>query len=266
MIKKLGSVPFLNSKPLTYLFDKGDYSNYQTKYMFPSALLDSLISGETFLSLLSIVDHLSDSQTVSLDNYCISSVGRVDSVILVANCDIMNLERVFLDSRSKSANILYKVIQENFINKEIQYSSLTPDSTSSYPQNTGQVIIGDLALELTSQRPSGLKIYDLSEIWYKETLLPFTFATFNYYVEKPNSKVIDLLDESYSEGVDNVDGIIKDFLTNSNFRIERNLAETYLKERIVYKLSKKHIEGIELFRKLSEKFAKWKKRSFNNNL
>ena len=41
MIKKLGSVPFLNSKPLTYSFDKGLCLNYKTQFYYPSELLDS---------------------------------------------------------------------------------------------------------------------------------------------------------------------------------------------------------------------------------
>ena len=82
MIKKLGSVPFLNSKPLTYSFDKGLCLNYKTQFYYPSELLDSLKSKETFLSLLSIADHFSDPNIISLEDYCISAEGKVDSVIL----------------------------------------------------------------------------------------------------------------------------------------------------------------------------------------
>ena len=97
MIKNLGSVPFLNSKPLTYLFDIGAYSNYKTQFQFPSDLLESLVNKQNFLSLLSIVDHFSDSRVVSLDDYCISAEGKVDSVVLVATSDIKDLEKVYLD-------------------------------------------------------------------------------------------------------------------------------------------------------------------------
>ena len=266
MIKNLGSVPFLNSKPLTYLFDTGAYSNYKTQFQFPSDLLESLVNKQNFLSLLSIVDHFSDSRVVSLDDYCISAEGKVDSVILVATSDIKNLEKVYLDPRSKSANLLYKVIQEDFIKKKVEYDYLRPQIVNTYEMNTGQVIIGDLALKFLSQRPGSMKIYDLSELWYLETSLPFTFATFNYYLNKPSSHEIKLLHDSFISGMDNVDNILKDFNSKYESVVNPKLVETYLKERIVYRLTEKHLDGINLFYKLSAKFAKWEKRSFNNIL
>lgn len=264
MIKKLGSVPFLNSKPLTYLFDKGKYTNYKTEFLFPSDLLESLINGRTFLSLISIADHFSNNKIKSLDKYCISAIGKVDSVILVASSDIKKLEKVYLDPRSKSANILFKIIQEDFVKNKVEYDFLRPKITNSYESNTGQIIIGDLALKYVSQKPSGLKIYDLSEIWYKETSLPFTFATFNYYRDVPNSEEMKLLDDSFNEGIGQIDNIIKVFLDRYKSKVDSKLVERYLKERIVYKLTNNHLEGINLFNKLSSKFAKWEKRSFNN--
>ncbi len=264
MIKKLGSVPFLNSKPLTYLFDKGKYTNYKTEFLFPSDLLESLINGRTFLSLISIADHFSNNKIKSLDKYCISAIGKVDSVILVASSDIKKLEKVYLDPRSKSANILFKIIQEDFVKNKVEYDFLRPKITNSYESNTGQIIIGDLALKYVSQKPAGLKIYDLSEIWYKETSLPFTFATFNYYRDVPNSEEMKLLDDSFNEGIGQIDNIIKVFLDRYKSKVDSKLVERYLKERIVYKLTNNHLEGINLFNKLSSKFAKWEKRSFNN--
>lgn len=263
MLKRLGSVPFLNSKPLTYSFDEGKNTNYRTQFLFPSELLASLIKGETFLSLLSVVDHFSNIKVKSLENYCISAIGKVDSVILVSNSDIRDLEKVYLDTRSKSANILFKIIQENFIKKKVEYDFLTPKITNSYETNTGQVIIGDLALKYVSQKPLGLKIYDLSEIWYKETSLPFTFATFNY-VDMPNPNELKFLDDSYKEGMKNMDNIINDFILKYKTKVNSKLIETYLNERIVYKLTNKHLKGINLFNDLSSKFANWGKRSFNN--
>ena len=266
MIKKLGSVPFLNSKPLTYSFDKGLCLNYKTQFYYPSELLDSLKSGETFLSLLSIADHFSDPNIISLEDYCISAEGKVDSVILAANSDINKLETVYLDPISKSANLLFKVIQENFLNNKVSYSFLQPKIKNSYISNSGQVIIGDLALKFLSQRPSGLRIYDLAELWNKETSLPFTFATFNYDTDQPSNEEVQLLKESFKKGSENVDALIKDFIIENNSQVKLKILETYLKERIIYKLTMKHIEGINLFYRLSSKFAKWEKRSFNNLL
>ena len=203
---------------------------------------------------------------MSLNDYCISSEGKVDSVVLVATSDIKDLERVYLDPISKSANLLYKVIQEDFIKKKVEYDYLRPDIANNYQMNTGQVIIGDLALKFLSQRPGGMKIYDLSELWYLEPSLPLTFATFNYYLNKPNPNEIKLIHDSFISGMSNIDNILKDFTTKYESKVDSKLIETYLNERIIYKLTEKHLDGINLFHELSAKFAKWEKRSFNNIL
>ena len=161
-------------------------------------------------------------------------------MILAANSDINKLETVYLDPISKSANLLFKVIQENFLNNKVSYSFLQPKIKNSYIPNSGQVIIGDLALKFLSQRPSGLRIYDLAELWNKETSLPFTFATFNYDTDQPSNEEVQLLKESFKKGSENVDALIKDFIIENNSQVKLKILETYLKERIIY-LSLIHI-------------------------
>jgi len=264
MKKIIGTVPFLNSHPLTYSIDNNSYKDYKTIKMLPSTLLKSLVNKESFISLLSIADHFSNNKVMSLEDYCISSNGKVDSVILISTSKLKDIKKVILDSRSRSANMLCKVLNQELIPRDIAYDFAYPTSDTKYISEVGYVIIGDLGLEIVSSRPNGLNIYDLGELWFKETSLPFTFATFNYYGEVPSSEEINILHESYSEGSKNLSSIVDDFLINSKFKIKKKIAEAYLQERIIYKITEKHLEGINLFNKLSSKFANWEKNSFNN--
>ena len=68
------------------------------------------------------------------------------------------------------------------------------------------------------------------------------------------------------EGSKNINSIIDDFLIANQHKIEKKIAEEYLNERIFYKITDDHIKGINLFLKLSSKFANWKKNSFNNKI
>jgi len=264
MKKIIGTVPFLNSLPLTYSIDNNSYDDYKTIKMIPSTLLGSLVKKESFLSLLSIADHFSNNEVLSLEDFCISSNGKVDSVILVSTSKLKDIKKVILDSRSRSANMLCKVLNEELISRDIIYDFADPRSNTKHISEVGYVIIGDLGLEIVSTRPSGLNIYDLGELWSKETGLPFTFATFNYHGEAPSHEEINILHESYTEGFKNISLIVDDFLFNSKFKIEKRFAEAYLNEKIIYKITGKHLEGINLFNKLSSKFANWEKNSFNN--
>ncbi len=266
MIKYLGSVPFLNSKPLTYLFDNNFIRNYKTYEYYPSSLLDPLISGKVFLSLLSIADHLSNKDVLSLTDYCISSYGKVGSVILVSKSKLKDIKNVVLDSRSKSSNMLFKVIQSSFLNIDVDYEIREPKLNMRMEPGVGYVIIGDLSLEIISLDPIGINTYDLGEIWFKETGFPFTFGTYNYLNPSPKKEELDFLDNSYMEGSKNINSIIDDFLIANQHKIEKKIAEEYLNERIFYKITDDHIKGINLFLKLSSKFANWKKNSFNNKI
>ena len=266
MIKYLGSVPFLNSKPLTYLFDSNFFKNYKTYEDYPSLLLNSLTSGKVFLWLLSITDHLSNRRVVSLTSYCISSYGKVDSVILVSKSKLKDIKKVILDSRSKSSNMLFKVIQSSFLNIDVDYEIREPKLNMRIEPGIGYIIIGDLSLEMISSNPSGINTYDLGEIWFKETGFPFTFGTYNYLNSSPKKEELDFLDNSYIEGSKNINSIIDNFLIKNQCKIQKKIAEEYLKERIFYKITNEHIEGINLFLDLSSKFANWKKNSFNSQI
>tara|TARA_B100001123_G_scaffold434235_1_gene560402 strand:- start:21 stop:818 length:798 start_codon:yes stop_codon:yes gene_type:complete len=265
-MKKLGSVPFLNSQPLTYLFDNNLIDNYITYNYFPSSLLQPLIDKDVFLSLLSIADHLSNQEVVSLDNYCISSYGKVDSVILISKSNLKDIKLVVQDSRSKSSNMLFKVIQEVFLKTKMEYSIGLPSLGMEMKNDIGYIIIGDLSLEILSSNPSGLNIYDLGEIWYKETGLPFTFGTYNYISDPPSELELNYLDNSFKEGIKSTNAIIETFLIKTGYKIDRKLAHQYLNEKIYYKIEEEHIKGINLFIDLSAKFANWKKSSFNKKI
>ena len=82
----------------------------------------------------------------------------------------------------------------------------------------------------------------------------------------PNEEELNLLDDSYEEGLQHTSLIIDDFLIMNSSKIQRKTAEKYLNERISYKITDQHIKGINLFRDLSSKFANWKKNSFNNEV
>ncbi|MBT89102.1 MAG: hypothetical protein CMN79_01250 [Spirochaetales bacterium] len=266
MIKYLGTVPFLNSKPLTYLFDNNSFENYKTSEYYPSSLLDPLVSGEVFLSLLPIADHLSGESVISLTDYCISSYGKVDSVLLVSKSKLKDIKTVVLDSRSKSSNMLFKTLQSHFLNIDVDYEVREPKLNMKMKPDVGYVTIGDLSLEIISSNPIGVNTYDLGEIWFNETGFPFTFGTYNYLHSSPNEEELNLLDDSYQEGSQHASLIIDDFLVMNGSKIRRKVAEKYLNERIFYKITNQHIKGINLFRDLSSKFANWKKNSFNNEV
>ena len=172
------------------------------------------------------------------------------------------IKTMFLDSRSKSSNLLVKVLFNEFIKTTPKFSYYSPSKNMILDSDCGYVVIGDLGLELTYSRPAGLKIFDLSDLWFNETALPFTFASYNY-IKKPDNDLITSLENSYLKGIENIDNIVTYILDLKKVDIDKMNIETYLKERIVYEFTSKHRKGINLFLDLAKKITKIERGEFN---
>ena len=245
MKKIIGTVPFVNSYPLTFYINDID-SNINLKYFYPNNLMESLMQKKANISLLPIASHFRNNNAFSLDKYCISSKGQVKSVILLSKSNFKDIDTIFFDSRSKSSNLLMRVIAEKFFKINFEAKTYVPTRSMIFEPNAGYVVIGDLGLEISTSKMPGFKIYDLGEIWFNETGYPFTFASFNY-VEIPSQDVISVLDSSFERGMKSLEKIL-DYITNINdINVSHKFIKEYLEENIVYEFSKDHFSGIDLF-------------------
>ena len=254
-----GTVPFINSLPLTFYLKE---HNVNISFSNPSETLNSLNLNKVDISLLPIADHLGNKNIFSLENKCISANGKVDSVIIISRGELKEIKTMFLDSRSKSSNLLVKVLFNEFVKTTPKFSYYSPSKNMILDSDCGYVVIGDLGLELTYSRPAGLKIFDLSDLWFNETALPFTFASYNY-IKKPDNDLITSLENSYLKGIENIDNIVTYILDLKKVDIDKMNIETYLKERIVYEFTSKHRKGINLFLDLAKKITKIERSEFN---
>ncbi len=258
-MKVLGTVPFINSYPLTYFVNQKKLS---LEFFNPSDLLLSLKTHKSDVSLLPIADHLKNKEIFSLQNKCISSFGKVDSVILISKVDLKKINSIYLDSRSSSSNLLVQIIFNEFIKSEVDYKFYKPNRNMIFDNESGYVVIGDIGLELTYLKPLGFKIYDLAEIWFNETSLPFTFASYNY-INKPNQELVDILESSYYEGFKNIDKISEIIHKSKKINLNKKQIAKYISETIVYEFSTDHIKGINLYLKFAKKLISFDRLEFN---
>src|SRR6056300_1709012 len=95
MKKIIGTVPFVNSYPLTFYINDID-SNINLKYFYPNNLMESLMQKKANISLLPIASHFRNNNAFSLNKYCISSKGQVKSVILLSKSNFKDIDTIFL--------------------------------------------------------------------------------------------------------------------------------------------------------------------------
>ncbi len=245
MKKIIGTVPFVNSYPLTFYINDID-SNINLKYFYPNNLMESLMQKKANISLLPIASHFRNNNAFSLNKYCISSKGQVKSVILLSKSNFKDIDTIFFDSRSKSSNLLMRVIAEKFFKINFEAKTYVPTRSMTFEPNAGYVVIGDLGLEISTSKMPGFKIYDLGEIWFNETGYPFTFASFNY-VETPSKDVISVLDSSFERGIKSLEKILDYIININDINVSHKLIKKYLEKNIVYEFSKDHFSGVDLF-------------------
>ncbi len=242
---KLGTVPFLNSKPLLYAIEKGIINNnINIEYYVPSLLSDKLQNKEVDVGLIPVAELLKKQSYKVVPNISISSYGAVDSVIVLSKIDIRDIHSVAIDKRSRSSTALLKVILEKFYSLDPVYHNREIDE-GFLADVDGGMLIGNAGLHAKFNPPTGYGVYDLGEIWTNETGLPFVYAVFAYHELDDMNPHFEVLLESKNRGLYLMDKIVED--EYHRLGIDRDICLNYLKYSIKYDLGSNEIKAINRF-------------------
>ena len=112
---RLGSVSFINAKPLTFALEKGLIDHgFEVILTPPSVLSEMLLRKKIDLGLIPVAELLKRKNYKVVPGISISSYGKVDSVILLAKGDLTDIRTVAVDRRSQSSTALLRIILEIF--------------------------------------------------------------------------------------------------------------------------------------------------------
>ena len=171
---KVGSVSYLNAKPLIYGFEKGMMkADIELVTDYPSAIASQLIEDKIDIGLvpIAVIPLLKEYYIVS--DYCIGSDGEVASVCLFSDVPIEEIKTVLLDYQSRTSVALLKIL----LREHWKIDPVLVSSAAGYEHDikgsTAGLVIGDRALE---QRKRSEYKYDLGLAWKEMTGLPFVFA------------------------------------------------------------------------------------------
>jgi chorismate dehydratase len=173
---RVGAVSYLNAKPLYYRL-----SEYAPKVSLeidlPSRLADRLSAGDLDVALIPSVEYLRGASTgyEILPGFAIAARGAVRSVKLFSRVPLDAIERLALDSGSRTSQALVRVWLE-------AKHGLRPECIEELPvgvpiqESTADAVllIGDRAMSVP-EAPFHAVI-DLAEAWRDLTGLPLVFA------------------------------------------------------------------------------------------
>ncbi|MBX7156785.1 MAG: menaquinone biosynthesis protein [Verrucomicrobiae bacterium] len=209
MKARVGSVPYLNAKPLTEGLDA-------VIYEVPSRLAECLRRGELDAALVPILEVLEWPNYEIVEGCAIGSEREVKSVFLTY--PLHEKVRIATDIESKTSVALAKIILEKDLNFKAQW--VEPEEKFE-----AQLMIGDRALNFRKNYPQ-TPVLDLAQAWYQKRQLPFVFAVWAIRSEFQEKQALaERLRETKEKGVKQVE--------KYTASIEE---EIYLKKNISYEL------------------------------
>lgn len=235
---RLGSVPYLNAKPLIWGLDHDPAVRLTLRP--PAKLVPMMERARLDAALLPSIEVL----RLGLDHVgeiAIASAGRTDSVLLHLKVPLRKVRSVALDRNSRTTNALARILLEKRYGLEPRYLAHDPDGGTDFrkdPAIDAAVTIGD-----ASFRDWGVPSLDLGAAWRDFTGLPFVFAL--WALRRRDASLEKRLRGAAREGRKRLEQIAH----QEHARVNLTLAECllYLKERISYDLGPAERSGLLLF-------------------
>ena len=167
---RIGSVPFLNERPLTVALEEDE--NIELERLPPGPLADKLAAGEFDVALIPVAEQLRHGLE-AVGGLGIACRGPVESVRVWHECPREKLARILVPTHSRSSVMLLRLLLTHWGCPDAELVPTEYPEDMAEPPDEPALIIGDSALRcLAAGRPST----DLGAAWHELTGLPFVFA------------------------------------------------------------------------------------------
>lgn len=235
----VGSVPFLNAKPLVWAFQEAEDSPVQVDYQWPSRLPGLLDSGNVQAVLVSSIDALTKPGRAIAAGCSISSRGPVMSVRLFSKVPLDQIETLALDASSMTSNMLARIVLKRLFGNRPTSVPVDPDGAKMLEEHDACLLIGDKGLVFAGD---GLYSLDLGEAWTNLTGLPFVWACWVGNAGLSPLLVSHLI-EAREAGEQNLAAIS----STAPAEISLQLAHRYLETVFDYRLGADKLEALATF-------------------
>ena len=246
MTIRIGSVPYLNAKPLIDWFQSSECdSDVELIFAVPSELARMLREGELDVANCSIFESLQHPETTLLPDISISAYGAVKSVRLFSNSPLSDIRTVALDTSSLTSSALVKILLKETFGVEPRYAHHTPDLQAMLSKYDAGLIIGDLKLFDFHDKTVE---YDLGKGWFELTGLPFVYAA--WQTQATDRALLEEMNHTLSRakawGLERLPELALKWAKIMNLPPER--CEDYLLNVMNYDLTPEQMSGLGAYR------------------
>lgn len=237
---RISAVSYTNTKPFIYGLQHSDIpGKIELSLDNPTDCAQKLIDDVVDIGLIPVAATLSLPKWEIISDYCIGSVGAVNSVFVFSNCDIREAKVLQLDPQSRSSNNLAKVLIKNFWKADqLTLVQNAADYAESTDPHIAFVQIGDRTFGKKGKYPF---VYDLGEEWQKFTGLPFVFAA--WIANKPiPADFMAEFNDAMKYGLDHRKELLKELPSRPDFDLE-----DYLMHKLNFDLTEEKKKALYLF-------------------
>jgi chorismate dehydratase len=240
----IGAVSYLNTLPLVHGMANGLAADrVRLSYATPAVLADRLAAGELDVALLPVIELARIPELEIVPGLGITTDGPSRSVLLVSKQPVEQIGSVALDPDSRTSNVLCRLLLAEVWNNRPETLVGQRNLGDCLRSADAAVRIGDKAL--FEPVPPQTHVYDLSEVWTRETKLPFVFAAWTARAGVVDRELYRVLHASRREGSKAIGRIAEDYRWNGTPRPE--VAREYLTEQIHFRLGAAELQAMKLF-------------------
>jgi predicted solute-binding protein len=246
----VSAVSYLNTWPLVWGFLHGPQrSAFDLRFDLPVDCAQALREGQADVGLVPCAE-LDRIGLDFLPDVGIACDGPVRSILLISKRPIREIRKLAVDSSSRTSVALTRILLAERYGVTPEITAITPSLNEMLQENDAALIIGDPALRLD---PGTLpyQTLDLGAEWVEWTGLPMVFAVWAGRAKFLDSAAGTAFRGSFEWGRDHVDEMVATAFAERGF--PEQLVRDYFTKFIKYPLGPKHLEGLELFRKLVKK-------------
>ncbi len=239
---------FLNSLPLTVEMAADDYFDFS--YVVPSEGARMLAEEEAEIALLPVAALAEIGGLEVVPGPCIGANGRVDSVVIVSESPLDQIDRLWVDDASRTSVILAKIFLDAVGKGDIPFVRMPgPDIPNAVRDRDAGLLIADVAFR---QSKRFRYRHDLADAWKRLTGQPFVFAVWAARPGFLTPDLIERINRRFWDGLARKHGIVDDWADKHN--MERSIVADYLDDRIQFHLNRDAWNGLsEFFRIASNK-------------
>ncbi len=242
---RVGSVPYLNEKPLTRWFthtDEGRNCGVDISFDHPSVLATKLAAGEIDAALVSSFEYFRTPGYEIIPGISISGQDEILAVRAFSKIPWRMVESVALDTSSLTSSALLKILLAESYKNHPAFLNHRPDLQEMLALADAALLIGDKGMLADGK---GLNVLDLGHGWRELTGMPFVFAVWLAPHDIAHGPLAGLLQKARDWGVTQLEVIAAEQAVALN--CPKSLCERYLFEIMDYRLDEEHLTSLSTF-------------------